>query len=81
MLLPFSCVPHRRAKVLLSDAQFLNDATVSFDVGSLQIIEKSSSLTYQANQRTFGRHILVVNFCLFGQMLNPVGEQSDLAFC
>ena len=81
MKIAFFCVPHRRAKVLLSDAQFLNDVTVSFDVGSLQIIEKSSSLTYQANQRTFGRHILVMDFRLLCQMLNSVGEQSDLAFC
>ena len=68
----------RRAKGLLSDAQFLNDVTVSFDVGSLQIIEKSSSLTYQANQRTFGRHILVMDFRLLCQMLNSVGEQMLL---
>ena len=68
-------------KVLLSDTQFLDDATVSFDVGSLQIIEKFSSLAYQANQRAFGRHILVMDFRLLRQMLNPVGEQSDLAFC
>ncbi len=45
-MIAFSCVWLGQPKILLSDTQFLNDVTVSFDVGSLQIVEKLSSLAY-----------------------------------
>lgn len=66
----------------LADAEFLlgDDRAVTVDVLADQIVEKAAALTYECFQRTGGSEVLVVLLEVLREVLDPDGEQSDLAF-
>ena len=66
---------------LLTQAESLDDGTIAVDVATLEVVEQGATLTYEASKSTFGAVVLAVLLHVLGQVLNAIGEQSDLAFC
>ena len=69
-----------RCKKLLSDSQFFNQCTVSFDIGFLQVIQKTTSLTYHFQKTSSGMMIFVMCFQMLCQFLNSCCQYSYLYF-
>ena len=65
---------------LLSEAEFLNDILVSPHVLTFQIIEKSSSLSYQLKQPALRVIIMPISRHMLGQPVYPFSEQGYLNF-
>lgn len=70
----------RTRPILLSQSQRSDDSTITFDIGFLEIVEKTSSLTDHHKQTASGVVVFVVNFKVFGEFLNSAGEECDLHF-
>ena len=65
---------------LLTNTQLGNYCTITLDILLLQIVQKISSVTNHLQQTTAGVVILLVNLDVFGQFVDPLGEDSDLYF-
>ena len=63
---------------LLTDTQLLDGSSVSLDVLALEVSEEVSSLTYHLQQASSGVMILLVNLQMLGEVIDPLGEDSDL---
>lgn len=56
-----SCCPPPLSSRLLSDTQLLDQRTISFQIGFLQICKKTTSLTYHHQQTTSGMMVLRID--------------------
>ena len=63
---------------LLSESELCYDCTVALDILLLKVVEQVSSVTYHLKQTASGVVILLVNLDVFGQLVNSLGEDSDL---
>lgn len=63
---------------LLSQTEFRDDRAVSFDILLLQIAEQILSVTDHLGQTSLGMEVLRVLFEVFGQNIDPLGEDGDL---
>ena len=65
--------PNKFAAVrLLTQAKLLNNCTIAFNVALLQVVEQSTTLTYQHCQSSFSTIILSVELKVLSQMSNTV---------
>lgn len=64
--------------VLLTNAEFCDNVTVSHDVAFLNISQKVSSVTDHFEQAASRMMILLVNFQMLGELVDPVSQNSDL---
>ena len=73
--------PHsslRNRMRLLSDVQLRDDGTVTLDINLLQVVEQVSSVTNHLEQTSAAVVILVVGLQVLGQVVDTVGQKSDL---
>ena len=67
------------AAFLLAQAQSFHDGTIAFDVARLQILQKATTLTYEARQCTLRAVVLAVLLHVLGQVLDAVRKERNLA--
>ena len=65
---------------LLSDAELLDDCSVSFDINSLEIAKKVSSVTYHFKKTATAVMVVVVVLKMLVEAVDSVCENSDLNF-
>ncbi len=67
---------------LLADAEFLlrDDGAIAVDVLADQIVEKTTTLTYEGLEGACCCVILVVVLQVGSEVLDTLGEEGDLAF-
>ncbi len=65
---------------LLSDTQFSDDSFVPLYVLGSQIIPEPSALTHKLQKTSTRMMVLLVNFEMFGQVSDPLGEERYLDF-
>jgi len=75
---PLLKAPYSLKLGLLTDAQLLNDGTVAVNLAVLEVVEHPAALTYQFQQAEAGAVVLLVHFQMLREVLNAVGEQSNL---
>ena len=63
---------------LLTDAESLDDGTVSLDICFDQIVEQRAALTDHLEKTAAGVMILLVDLQVLGKIVDPLCEQSDL---
>ena len=66
---------------LLTQTQSLHDGAIAVDVASLQVVQQGTTLTDQPRQCTLGAVVLAVLLHVLRQVLDAIGEQSNLALC
>jgi hypothetical protein len=64
----------------VSDTEFCNDCTITFDVGFHKVVEKVSSFTNHFEKAAAGMVIFFVLFKMLGKVSNSFGKNSDLNF-
>ena len=64
----------------MSDTEFCNDCTITFDVGFHKVVEKVSSFTNHFEKAASGMVIFFVLFKMLGKVSNSFGKNSDLYF-
>ena len=74
---PRSCCS-QAATALLTQAELLNDSTVSFDVFLLKVCKKVSSVTYHLKKTAAAVVILVVSLEVLVERVDSVCENRDL---
>ena len=65
---------------LLTQAELCNQGTIGLDIGLLQIVQQTTALTNHQQQTTTGVVILLVHLQMVVQVVDALGEQSDLHF-
>jgi hypothetical protein len=65
---------------LSSQAQLLDDASVSLDVGLCQVIQQPSSLSYKHQKPPAGVVIFLVSLEVLGEVIDSLGEDGNLHF-
>ena len=73
--LPFLISSYR----LLTQAESLDEFTITIDVLVVKILKELTTATYQLGQRTSGTEVLVVLLQVLGEVLNAISEQGYLA--
>ncbi len=66
---------------LLTQAEGLDDGTVAVDVVYIEILQQLAAAAYHHRQRAGCHVVLVVLLQVLSQVLDAVGEQSNLALC
>ena len=72
--------PPLPSELLLSQAELLNDCSVTLDILLLQVCEHAAALTYHLQQTTTGMVIMLVLLQMLGELLNALSQDSDLYF-
>jgi hypothetical protein len=62
----------------MAQLELFGDRLVAIHVGALQVIEQAPALTDHHQQSAAGAVILLVALKVFGQMVDPLREQSNL---
>ncbi len=65
---------------LFSDTELTDDSPVSGNVGFVEVIEQTPTLTNEGDECTLGGEIFPECFQVIRKMVDPLGEQSDLRF-
>ncbi len=65
---------------LLSEVQLLDDCTIAVDVNLLQITEEITSVTDHLQKTAAAVVVLHVGLQVLGQVVDAVGQNSDLNF-
>ena len=65
---------------LITDSQTLDKVTVSLNIVSLQVIQKTASLANHLQQATAGMMVLGMILQMSRQLIDPLGEQCHLHF-
>ena len=65
---------------LLSDAELLDNSSVSFDVNSLKVVKKISSVTYHLKKTATAVMVVVVVLEMLVKRIDSVCENSNLHF-
>src|SRR5690625_4133774 len=65
---------------LFSDTKLFDELTVFYNIFFLEVIEQSSSLTYQHYQSPTGRVIFFILSQMFCQIINSCRHDRDLGF-
>ena len=64
---------------LLTQAESLDEFTITIDVLVVKILKELTTATYQLGQRTSSTEVLVVLLQVLGEVLNAISEQGYLA--
>jgi hypothetical protein len=67
-------------KDLFSYSKPLNDTAIALSVLRLNIVQKSAPVAYHLEEASPGGMILLVSLEVFGEIVDPFTEQSDLNF-
>jgi len=70
----------KRLKDLFSYSEPLNDTAIAFSVLRLNIVQKPAPVAHHFEEAPPGGMILLVSFEMFGEIVDPFTEQSDLDF-
>jgi len=73
------CLPPLKV-VLFPESQTFDYISVTFNIIIFNVVEQSSSLTYQLQKAAAGMMILFVRFKMLGQIFDPCTEQGNLNF-
>ena len=65
---------------LLTDAELLDDSSVTVNILLGEVVEKVSSLTYHHLKTSSGMEVLGVNLKMLGKVSDLFGKDSDLNF-
>ena len=65
--------------LLLTQAESLDNGTVAINVVDIKILQQLAATTYHHGQRASGDIILMILLQVLCQMLNTIGEQSNLS--
>lgn len=63
---------------LLAQTELLDQCAVPFQVLAHEVVEQSASLTHHHEQATTRVMVVLVLFQVFGQVVDPLGQQCDL---
>ena len=63
---------------LLSQAELLNDSTVTLDIGLLKVAKKVSSVTNHLLKASAAVMVLVIGLEMLSEVLDSVGQKRDL---
>ncbi len=66
--------------ILLTDAESRDNGAVSLDVNLDKVVEERSALTDHLEEAASGVMILLVDLEVLGQVVDSLGEKSDLNF-
>src|SRR5579864_4110239 len=69
-----------RSRALLTDSEFVDDRAVAFEVGLLQIIEKTAPAADELEQPAAAVVVFGVSLEVLGQIADPVRKQRNLHF-
>ena len=64
---------------LLTNTEFFDDSAVTLDVFCLQVIQHTTTLTYQCGQCALRTEVLAIVLQVLREVVDTEGEQSDLA--
>ena len=64
---------------LLTQAESLDEFTITIDVLVVKILKELTTATYQLGQRTSSTEVLVVLLQVLSEVLNAISEQGNLA--
>ena len=70
--------PPLPSELLLSQAELLNDCSVTLDILLLQVCEHAAALAYHLQQTTTGMIVLLMGLEVLGKVVDALGEKSDL---
>jgi len=62
------------SRLLSTETELLDDISVSFDVGLLEIIQNLTSFTYEAKKGTTGNGVLLVLLHMLCEVTDTVGK-------
>ncbi len=60
--------------LLFTQIKRFDNSSVSFNVYVLEVIKKTTTLTYQSQKRSLGIVILLVGFHVVGKVIDTVGK-------
>ena len=60
--------------LLSTETELLDDVSVSFDVRFLEVVQKLTSFTYEAEKRTACNNVLLVLLHMLCEVIDTVGE-------
>ena len=66
--------PHYIFSYLSTETEFLDDISVSLDIGFLEVIKNTTSLTDELQKRKTGNMVFLVAFEVLGKMSDTVGK-------
>jgi hypothetical protein len=67
-----------RKKLSVAEFELLGDRLITCQVGMMEIIQQRAPLTDHFQQTTAGTVVFVVFLQMFGQVINSLGQKSDL---
>src|SRR5204863_9463255 len=65
---------------LTPQAEILDDLAIAVDLGGLEIVQQSSTLTHHAQQSAPGRVVPLVELEVLGKVVNLLSQKRDLHF-
>ena len=66
---------------LLTEAEGLNDSTITIDVVIVEILQQLAALSYEHRQRTGRVVVLVVLLQVLCQVRDAIAEEGNLGLC
>ena len=66
---------------LLTEAEGLDDSTITIDIVVVEILQQLTALTYKHRQRTGGVVVLVILLQVLCQVRDAIAEKGDLCLC
>ena len=64
----------------MSDTEFCNDCTITFDVNLLEVAQQVSSVTDHLGEATTAVVVVMVALEVLGEVVDAIGQDSDLNF-
>ena len=65
-------------KLSVAEFELLGDRLIARQVGIVEVLQQSAPLTDHFQEAAAGAVVLVVLLQMFGQMINSLGQKSDL---
>lgn len=65
---------------LLTQTECLHDSTVALNVTVLEVVEQTTTLTYQAHEGTLCAYVLAVSTHVVREVSDACRKECDLAF-
>ena len=65
---------------LFSQAKLFDDLTITFDIHPFEVLQQTAAFTDEFDQRALRTEVVNVLLQMFGQVVDTIGEKSDLPF-
>jgi hypothetical protein len=66
--------------ILSPQSEVFNNGAIAFDIIFLDVVEQSATATDQHQKTSAGMVVFFVHFQMFGQVSDPMGQETDLNF-